>query len=43
MELKFVLYFDIFLGIVEVGFSLLVFVDPWTVIHQNFANDVGPM
>ena len=43
VELKFVLYFDIFLRIVKVGLCLLVFVDPWTVVHKNFANDVGPM
>ena len=43
VELKFVLYFDIFLRIVKVSLCLLVFVDPWTVVHKNFANDVGSM
>ena len=43
MELKFVLYFDIFLRIVKVSLGLLVFVDPWTMIHKNFANDVCPV
>ena len=37
------LYLDIFLRIIEVGLGLLVFVDPWTVVHKNFANDVGPV
>ena len=41
VELKFVLYFDIFLRIVKVSLGLLVFIDPWTMIHKNFANDVG--
>ena len=41
VKLKFVLYFDIFLRIVKVSLGLLVFIDPWTMIHKNFANDVG--
>ena len=43
VELKFVLYFDIFLRIVKVSLGLLVFIDPWTMIHKNFANDMGPV
>ena len=43
MELEFMLDFDVFLGIIKVSLSCLVFIDSWTVIHENLADDVGPM
>ena len=43
MELEFMLDFDVFLGIIEVSLGCLVFIDSWTVVHENFADDMGSM
>ena len=43
MELEFMLDFDVFLGIIEVSLGCLVFIDSWTVIHENFTDDMSSM